>query len=130
MEKVKRLLSSAALVSLLAVVCLAQGQTYEQATILDIQRQDVDSLVHKETDAGPPPGQARYAIKVQIGDMVYVGRYKHATDYIPSNWEAGKTVEGRVGPHKHRIYLKDVSGKEVALPIITREPAKKDAHGK
>jgi hypothetical protein len=32
-------------------------------------------------------------------------------------------VDARVGPHKHRIYLKDVSGKEIALPIVTRRAA-------
>ncbi len=114
------------LVSLLA----AQTVTYQQATILDIQANDAQGNVHKATDAPPPTDQARYDVKVQIGDMIYVCRYKHATDYVPSNWEVGKTVEGRVGPHKHRVYLKDVSGKEVALPIVTRQPAKGDSPGK
>jgi hypothetical protein len=56
--------------------------------------------------------------------MVYVGRYQNATDYVPSNWVAGQPVEMRVGTHKHRIYLKNMSGKEVALLIESKEPAK------
>jgi len=115
---------------LLVSFAAAETPTYQQATILDIQQNDAQGVVHKQTDAAPPTEQARYDVKVQIGDMIYVCRYKHATDYVPSNWAAGKTVEGRVGPHKHRVYLKDVSGKEVALPIVTRQPAKSDATGK
>ena len=115
---------------LLVSFAAAETPTYQQATILDIQQNDAQGVVHKPTDAAPPTEQARYDVKVQIGDMIYVCRYKNATDYVPSNWVAGKTVEGRVGPHKHRVYLKDVSGKEVALPIVTRQPAKNDATGK
>lgn len=70
------------------------------------------------------PTEAAYDIRVQIGDMVYVGRYQRASDYVPSNWVVGQPVEARVGKHKHRVYLKDVAGKEVALPIVTRKPAK------
>jgi hypothetical protein len=128
----------AAIATTLLLISLSAAQTktetpavtYQPATILEIQEQDAQGVVHKATDAAPPTEQARYAVKVQIGDTIYVGRYKRATDYIPSNWQVGKTVEGRVGPHKHRIYLKDVSGKEVALPIITKEPAKSDQSGK
>jgi hypothetical protein len=117
-------------VSLAAAQTQPATVTYEPAKILDIQARDVEGNVHKATDAAPPIEQARYDVKVQIGDMIYVTRYKRASDYIPSNWEVGKTVEGRVGPHKRRVYLKDVSGKEVALPIVTRQPAKSDSAGK
>jgi hypothetical protein len=109
---------------LFASLAAAETPTYQQATILDIQKNDAQGVVHKQTDAAPPTDQARYDVKLQIGDTVYVCRYKRASDYVPSNWQAGKTVEARVGKHKHRIYLKDVSGTEVALPIVTREAAK------
>jgi hypothetical protein len=62
--------------------------------------------------------QSTYDLTVQIADMVYVGRYQHASEYLPSNWVAGQSVDARVGKHKHRIYLKDVQGKEVALVIV------------
>jgi len=129
-ENTMRFLSLIASTLLLISFAAAETPTYQQATILDIQRNDAQGLVHKETDAAPPTEQARYDVKVQIGDMIYVCRYKHSTDFVPGNWEKGKTVEGRVGPNKHRVYLKDVSGKEVALPIVTRQAAKSDAMGK
>jgi hypothetical protein len=129
-----RFLALTATTLLFASLAAAQTQpatvTYEPAKILDIQERDAEGNVHKATDAAPPIGQARYDVKVQIGDMIYVTRYKRATDYIPSNWEVGKTVEGRVDPHKRRVYLKDVSGKEAALPIVTRQQAKSDSAGK
>ena len=129
-ENTMRFLSLIASTLLLVSFAAAETPTYQQATILDIQRNDAQGNVHKQTDAAPPAEQARYDVKVQIGDMIYVCRYKRATDYVPSNWEAGKTVEGRVGTHQHRVYLKDVSGKEVALPIVNRQPAKSGAMGK
>jgi len=95
----------------------------QKGTILGVDLHGATSAVHKATDAQPPQGESAYDITVQIGDMVYVGRYQHASDFVPGNWEVGKTVDARVGPHKHRIYLKDVSGKEIALPIVTRRAA-------
>jgi hypothetical protein len=113
---------------LLSACALAQAPASQTATILDIQSRGTHSAVHKATDAPPPASpEGDYNITVQIGDMVYVGHYQHASDFVPSNWQVGKPVEARVGPHKHRIYLKDVSGKEVALPIVTRHPAKQAA---
>jgi hypothetical protein len=99
-------------------------QTYQKGTILAIQPQTANSTVHKATDAHTPEDESVYDVTVQIGDVVYVGRYQHASDFEPGNWEVGKEVDARVGPKKHRIYLKDVSGKEIALPIVTRRPAK------
>jgi hypothetical protein len=108
---------------LLVGLASAQTSAYQAATILSIQPKDSSSRVHKTTDAPPPSSEADYDVKVRIGNKDYVGRYRHASDYVPSNWEVGKTVEGRVGKHKHRIYLKDLAGKEVALPIVQRGPA-------
>ena len=125
-----RFLSLIASTLLLASFAAAETPTYQPATILDVKKNDAQGVVNKQTDAGPPTDQARYDVKVQIGDAIYVCRYKRAIDYVPSNWAVGKMVEGRVGSHKHRVYLKDVSGKEVALPIVTRQPAKSDAMGK
>jgi hypothetical protein len=121
-----RFLASLAATVLLVGLSAAQtpAPTYQQATILDIQSKTAHSAVHKATDAPAPTDQASYDITIQIGDTVYVGLYQHASDFVPSNWQVGKPVDARVGPRKHRIYLKDVSGKEVALPIITRKAAK------
>ena len=121
-----RLLNSVAAVSLLALASLAHGEApkYENAEILAIQPRTGSSGVHKQTDAPPPSSEADYDVTVKIGDKDYVGRYRHASDYVPSNWEVGKTVPGRVGRHRHRIYLKDMAGKEVAMPIVSRQPAK------
>jgi len=109
---------------LLVSLSAAQTTTYQPAKILDIQAKGSPGAVHKATDAPAPPTAAAYDIKVQIGDIVYVGRYQHASDYVPSNWIVGQSVDARVGKHKHRIYLKNVSGTEVALPIVTRQPAR------
>jgi len=108
---------------LLTVFAVTQAETYQSATILKIEPENPQSIVHKATDASPPPNQITYDVTVQVQNMVYTGRYVSASDYIPSNWEVGKPVEMRVGHHKHRIYLKDVAGKEVALRIIARRPA-------
>ncbi len=115
---------------LLASFSVAQNPAYQRGTILAIQSKSAHNAVHKATDAPPPADEATYDITVQVGDMVYVGRYQHASDYVPGNWVAGQPVDMRVGKNKHRIYLKDVSGKEVALPIVTRRPAKGAPAGK
>jgi len=107
----------------LAVVFSTAQTTTQRGTILAMQPTGSQSTVHKATDAPPPTNEAAYDITVQIGDMVYVGRYKHASDYVPGNWVVGQPVDARVGKHKHRVYLKDMAGKEVALPIVTRKPA-------
>jgi hypothetical protein len=109
---------------------LSAAQTYQQGTVLDIQAKGARSAVHKATDAPPPADVAAYDVTVRIGDRVYVGRYEHASNYVPGNWQVGKPVEVRVGKHKHRIYLKNVAGKEVALAIVTRHPAQSPQTGK
>jgi hypothetical protein len=101
-----------ATIVLLASFSAAQATTYQRGKILDIQAKGSPSAVHKATDAPAPPTAATYDIKVQIGDMVYVGRYRHASDFVPSNWIVGQSVDARVGKHKHRTYLKNVSGTE------------------
>src|SRR5690348_14134893 len=112
-------------IAALGIVAASAHAQAPAATILDIQSRGTHSAVHKATDAPPPATtEGDYDVTVQIGNMVYVGHYQHASDFVPSNWQVGKPVEARVGPHKHRIYLKDVSGKEIALPIMTRRPAK------
>jgi hypothetical protein len=108
--------------AVLLLASLAGAETYRQGTVLKIEPHVTQSTVHKATDAAPPPTAATYEITVQLGDTVYVGRYQRASDYLPSNWVVGQPVEMRVGKHRHRIYLKDVSGKEVALVILTRHP--------
>ena len=101
----------------------AQTQTYQDATILSIQPKDSSSRVHKTTDAPPPSSEAAYDVKVKIGDKDYVGRYRHASDYVPSNWEVGKDSGRpcRQAPASH--LFERLSGKEVAMPIVKREPA-------
>ena len=119
----RRLLETLPLVAAVILVgSLAGAETYLQGTVLKIEPHVTQSTVHKATDAAPPPTAATYEITIQLGDMVYVGRYQRASDYLPSNWVVGQPVQMRVGKHKHRIYLKDVSGKEVALVILTRHP--------
>jgi hypothetical protein len=108
---------------LLATLVAAETLTYQKGSILDIQPKASASAVHKATDAPPPSMQSTYDLTVQIGDMIYVGRYQHASDYVPGNWKVGEPVDARVGQHKHRIYLKDVQGKEVALVIVSRRRA-------
>ncbi len=112
-----------ATIVLIAAFSAAQTAPNQRGTILGIQPTGTQSAVHKATDAPPPDNEAAYDVTVQIGDMVYVARYKHASDYVPSNWVVGQPVDARVGKHKHRVYLKDMAGKEVALPIVTRKPA-------
>lgn len=38
--------------------------------------------------------QSTYDLTVQIGDMVYVGCYRQASAYLPSNWIVGQSVDG------------------------------------
>ncbi len=119
---------SIAMTVLFATYVTAQPPEYQQVRILSIQPRGARANVHKLTDAPPPSSEADYDIGVQIGDMDYVGRYRHASEYVPGNWEVGKTVQGRVGKHRHRIYLKDMTGNEVAMPILSRQPAPSAHH--
>ena len=118
-------LSTLIALTLIGSLVAAQNVTYEKGAILDIQPKPGSSPVHKATDAPPPSMLSTYDLTVQIANMVYVGRYQHASEYLPSNWVAGQSVDARVGKHKHRIYLKNVQGKEVPLVIVTRHPAAK-----
>jgi hypothetical protein len=68
-------LSTFALLVLAGSFAAAQAVTYEKASILEISPKPASSAVHTATDAPRFPMQSTYDLTVQIGDMVYVGRY-------------------------------------------------------
>ena len=59
-------------------------------------------------------------VSVRVGDTVVVGRYNSWTDYLPSTWTEGNSVEVRIG--KHNMYLKGPSADDFQLRIVSRRP--------
>jgi hypothetical protein len=111
------------LIWILIVVAGASAQpktkAYQAGTILSVEKQEANGVSYrKATDA---PGRSSvfiYDVSVQMTDVVLIGRYQSATDFVPSTWTKGSAVE--VSIHRHRMYLKGSSSEDFELNIVGR----------
>jgi len=112
---------------LVILVAAASAQpktkTYQTGTILSVQKEDANGGSYGKTDAPVRSTAFAYDVSVQVGDTVLVGRYQSATDYLPSTWTEGNSVE--VSIDKHRMYLKNSSAEDFDLRIVSRRPLSK-----
>lgn len=84
-----------------------QSKTYQQGTILSVEKQELNHGVsyRKATDAPLRSTAFVYDISVQINNTVFVGRYQSAMDYLPSDLAQGESMS--VSIQNHRMYLKE-----------------------
>jgi hypothetical protein len=120
---------SGLLTSLLILVASASAQPktkpYQTGTILSVQRQEANGPSYRNDTEAPLRSNAfTYDVSVQMADTVLVGRYQSTTDYLPSNWTEGTSVEVRID--RHRMYLKGPSAEDFELSIVSRRPLRKE----
>jgi hypothetical protein len=114
---------------ILVVTASAQPKTkakaYQAGTILSVQKQEASGVSYrKATDAPARSSVFIYDVSVQLNDVVVVGRYQSATDFLPNIWSKGSAVE--VSMHGHRMYLKGSSVEDFELNIVSRRRLRKE----
>jgi hypothetical protein len=117
------------LIWILILVAAASAQpktkVYQAGTIISVQKQEVNGVSYrKATDAPGRSSVFNYDVSVQLTDVVLIGRYQSATDFVPSTWTKGNAVE--VSVHGHRMYLKGASGEDFELNIVSRRRMRKE----
>ena len=101
-----------------------KAKIYQAGTIRSIQRQEANGLSSSEnTDAPLRSNAFTYDVSVQVADTVLVARYQSATDYLPSSWTEGNSIE--VSIYRHCMYLKDSSDEDFELGIVSRHAQRK-----
>lgn len=112
-----------ALVGAACILAGAQSSTkqYQDGTIIAVEKQDGPASTGG-TDAPTASSADEYNISIQVGDTVYVCRYKSHSDQDLS-WTKGKAVQVRTGGSA--IYVKKANGKEAKGSILktTKAPA-------
>jgi hypothetical protein len=99
-------------------------KTYQTGIILSVQKEEANGGSYGKTDAPVRSTAFAYDVSVQVGDTELIGRYQSATDYLPSTWTKGDSVE--VSIDRHRTYLKGSSAEDFELRIVSRRPLRKE----
>jgi hypothetical protein len=124
----RRLLYVAVLVSAVGVPVLSasalkeQAHSYQQGTVLAVDKKEITSpneCCYSATDAPLQTQYFAYDVSVKVNCGTYVGHYESAYDYLPSEFAANHKVEVRLA--KHNMYL-DVPGeREMKMAIVHRQ---------
>jgi len=91
--------------------------TLQTATVVSVTKYEAPSnYVGSPTDAPLQPTEYANDIAIRLGCEVYVGRYKSATDYLPSTFRAGHPAE--ISIEKHTIYVRTLGAADVKLNLV------------
>jgi hypothetical protein len=100
---------------------------YQSATVIS-----VDKHVAESTNVGGSPTDAplqaddySYNIGIRLNCDLYVGRYKSATDYLPSVFVTNHAVDVRLQKHIMYVSLPD-SDREVKMGIVSHGRVKNE----
>ena len=107
--------------TLLSAIGFAATHEYQTGKIVKVEKTE-SGAPSGSPDAPLTAGVASYHVSIQLGDKVYVCRYK--TD--PENdisWIEGKDVQARVSGNVR--YVKKATGKEAKGSILSTAPAAK-----
>jgi hypothetical protein len=119
----KNLWFTVALVGAACILAGAQSSTkqYQDGTIIAVEKQAGPASTGG-TDAPTASSVDEYNISIQVGDTLYVVRYKSHSDQDLS-WTKGKDVQVRTSGSA--IYVKKANGKEAKGSILktTKAPA-------
>ena len=98
-----------------------KAKSYQTGTILSIRSREANGVSYRVPTRAPVRDTVfTHDVSVRVGDTVFVGRYNSWTDYLPSTWTEGSSVQVRIG--KHNMYLKGPEGDDFQLRIVSRRP--------
>jgi hypothetical protein len=106
--------------TLLAAFSFAAAQDYQTGKIVKVEKQESHSSHSGGTDAPMTAEVASYSVSIQLGDKVYVCKYKAHAD-SGTSWAEGKEVQARVSGKA--MYIKKPTGKEEKGAILSTSPA-------
>lgn len=116
---------SLCLIGLLLSLCSAkakakEGQAHLSATVLRVQKHDVDSFVggSNPTDAPLRSDVFHYDVWLKVDCSIYVARYDSAYDQPPSAFTAQRQIDLRV--EKHVLYASMPGGSDAKMSIVKR----------
>ncbi|MGA8150942.1 MAG: hypothetical protein WB952_08335 [Terriglobales bacterium] len=112
------------LTSLTQPTLYAAAQSYQPATIVEVQEKTNTRVLYYVVDTPVTEDVPYYEVSVQLKDMVYLGRYvpRHTQDTLPVEWSAGATVETRIDGH--HLFVKRPNGGDVDFVIAKRTIAR------
>jgi|ERR1700745_4461940 hypothetical protein len=122
-----RIFVSLACILILAAAVAAQPDTriYQTGTIISVAKFEPNRVSYrKATDAPLRSNGTIYDISVQTASRVVVGRYASAIDYLPSTLTKGNSVSVRI--EKHLMYLKQPSGEDLELTVVSHHQTRKE----
>ena len=113
----------AGIVSVLATASAQTNVNYQQATILSVDKQELDSPPNnggrKVTDAPLHSTYFSYEVSVRVNCGTYVGRYESAYDYLPSAFAADQQLPVRVT--KHDMFFDLPGDRQFKMPITRKK---------
>jgi hypothetical protein len=102
----------------------AVEKQYTSAKIIDVQQKTKTRVLYYQVDTPITQDEPFYEVSVQLGDMIYLGRYvlRHSSDTLPGEWQPGFSVQARVD--SHHFFLEKSSGVDVEFAIAKRTAVK------
>jgi len=113
--------------ALVAAIRFAEAQQYETGKIVKVEKLESHSSsggthpVPSGTDTPLKAEVATYSISIQLGDTMYVCKYKSHAD-TQTSWTEGKDVQARISGKA--MYVKTDAGTEQKIAILSTSPAR------
>jgi len=104
---------------MLTTVSFAAAHEYQAGKIVKVEKQESNASSGR-TDAPSKAEVATYRISIQLGDKVYVCRYK-VDQEDDLSWINGKDIQARISGKT--LYVKKATGKETKGSILSTSPA-------
>ena len=106
------------LATILPAGLYAQAKPASQtASVVSAAKYEAPSnYIGSPTDAPLQPTESADDIGIRLGCEVYVGRYKSATDYLPSTFRAGHSAQ--ISVDKYTIYVRALGADDVKLELV------------
>jgi len=101
---------------------------YQTATVVSVERYQPTSnyLGENPSDAPLQAREYAYDIGIRLDCEVYVGRYRSATNYLPSSFAPNQTVDARL--HKHALYVSlPYSDWDVKMSVVRHRRVKDES---
>ncbi len=99
----------------------ASTRQFDNATVVEVQPHERNLPHHsKLTDAPPPPNEYDHDVAVSMNCSVSVGRYRSATDYVPSTFTPGQKVEMSIDHGS--MYVRVPGMREIKMSVVSHYP--------
>ena len=96
-------------------------QSYEQGTILKVDKREVsspDQCCYSGTDSPLKSEYFAYDVSVRVQCGIYVAHYETAFDFLPSELAADRKVDVRVA--NHDLYFDVPGAQDIRMAIVRR----------